>query len=651
MKKFFFYPILSLIFLVLLLVLGVIAAVFFRPEWVLNPENLSWALGKQSVFKSWSWKKSEMKFDWIQWDKRHIHGHFKNFCFEVDQETLTAKTCLDEVSWNFHFFIDGFAKVHVETLSPLRLLSSETMVKLMEGPPAKKEEFSSIDPGKYWKMLWSPLVPDMEIIFQKITLHKEKEFVFNIDLKKEPENLRLEVLNFILKADPKKFEVFPPSPYKLPMKPVLGTKLHLYDFLLKGVVSPDEIDLLVKGELGPIHFNLTGSLDLPIVDDPAQSKFRKNFFKTLKAQVTLKDLQKQIKRYGPKGYSSLPAPLNVMNGDFITDVYVEDLEDKDLVKVLAKSHLDLKSPKQVVDVVLDGEVPLNVMTFKPEAILVGIDFRKVMIELPRLSKKSLPPQFTPDSRFVNTPFNKKEKKASPKEPLDLDLHLEALNKKALHLRTNLLDEDLRLNFDINIKKGEMQKSFVKVLPLKTTVFKRPIHVDYTRIDFNPPLEPVLDAIVKFPLPTYKVTLKLEGPLSSPRYVFTSEPPLPQNDIYAVLLFGRPLDDLDPNDKNSAQKTNQILSQGILSLGVLYFLAGSPVEYVGYDAESKEATASFGVDDKTSLRVGGSGQGVNSTGVRRSLGKGWYLDTSVEKTQLSQGDAKSYGVMLERIIAY
>jgi hypothetical protein len=99
----------------------------------------------------------------------------------------------------------------------------------------------------------------------------------------------------------------------------------------------------------------------------------------------------------------------------------------------------------------------------------------------------------------------------------------------------------------------------------------------------------------------------------------------------------------------------LLSQGILSLSVLYFLAGSPVEYVGYDPDSKNATAQFGLGSKSSLRVGGGSEGVNSTAIRRSLGKGWYLDTSVQQSQEEASSApnsgRNYGVLLERIISY
>ncbi len=79
---------------------------------------------------------------------------------------------------------------------------------------------------------------------------------------------------------------------------------------------------------------------------------------------------------------------------------------------------------------------------------------------------------------------------------------------------------------------------------------------------------------------------------------------------------------------------------------------APVEYVGFDPDSKNATAQFGLTRKTSLRVGGGQEGMNAGGLRHSLGKGWYVDSTVQKSQSpSTEDRKNYGVILERVIAY
>jgi hypothetical protein len=190
-----------------------------------------------------------------------------------------------------------------------------------------------------------------------------------------------------------------------------------------------------------------------------------------------------------------------------------------------------------------------------------------------------------------------------------------------------------------------------VLPLKTTIFRRAIRLQKFKVNFNPPLDPILVARILFPLPEYKITLNLEGPVSSPRHSFSSEPPLPQNDIYAVLLFGRPMAELDQADRVAVNQSNRLLSQSLLNLAVLYFFAGSPIEHIGYHPETNRATAQIGLGSRASLRVGGDQEGINSTAVRRSLGRGWYIDTSVQNVTPNNSETRDFGVLLERIIAY
>ena len=426
--------------------------------------------------------------------------------------------------------------------------------------------------------------------------------------------------------------------------------LYLEGFTLTATMKETGIPLELKGGLASALIRANAYLDLPLTDDFSSVKFRKKFLLTTTASLRLPDIRKAFYEHAPEAYREFPAPLNVMDGVISVDIKTQDMLKANLTLITGKATIFLKSPHQVLDLAITSEAPFNVETLKPESILLGLEFNQVQLQLPKLSKKSPPPQFIPDGRFKNAPFKRTASKKS--KPLDVSMHLQALNEKAMSFRTNLLDEILKLNFDLKIEKGILQEGFVNILPLKTKVFKRPIQLVSCRITFHHPVSPVIEAELRFPLPEYKITLKLEGPVSKPRYAFSSVPPLPQNDIYAVLLFGRPMADLDPGDKTSAQKTNQILSQGILSLSVLYFLAGSPVEYVGYDPGSKNATAQFGLGNKTSLRVGGGQEGLNSSAIRRSLGKGWYLDTSVQNsTEATNSSARNYGVLLERIITY
>lgn len=637
--------ILLVFFVLLFLMLSGLGYLFFNPQIAVNPSMLKFALDKSKILKTYSWKEGEMSWGYMAWNHRTFDGNFKDLCFDYDSEAIKVDTCIEEISWKIEIF-----GLSAKTIAPLVIKSSKFNVVL--GKSQVEERPTPPDIWKYWSMVWSDLMPGADIWFKdiRITTAEKKKIELDLKLVKKAKELNAEALNYKLFANPEKFVVTAPPKIPLPKKiPGLDT-LYFRNFKLTGKVKETEIKLEVLGFFEVAQVLLNSQIDLPIKDEFSSVSFIKKIALKTHLNIDIPAFKKNLAFYAPNPFKELPAPFNIMDGKITIDLNTKDINDPKRVMVLGKMNVALASEKQALNFDVAADVPMDLKTYKPESVTAGLEFHQVQIQLPRLSKKSPPPQFIPDGRFKNRPFKPEEKPTT--KPLDVSIHLQALNDKAMSFRTNLLDEILKLNFDLLIEQGKLKRGFLSILPLKTSVFKRPIHIKSMKITFKHPLEPVLEAVIKFPLPEYKITLNLEGPISKPRYSFTSEPPLPQNDIYAVLLFGRPMSDLDPDDKSSAQQTNKLLSQGILSLSVLYFLAGSPVEYVGYDPGSKNAVAQFGLGNKTSLRVGGGGEGINSSAIRRSLGKGWYLDTSVKSaSETSANGANNYGVLLERIITY
>lgn len=632
--------------ILILLILSGLGYIFFKPGVVINPRGLKFALDKTKILKSYSWKEGEIVWGYKTWNNRLLSGSFKDLCFEYESEAIKLKTCLDEVSWNVE--IIGLS---VKTLAPFVVHSSATDVALGKSKEEEKKP-APLDIWGYWTKLWSDLVPDMDVSFKRIVITMSDNKVYDLDFKlvKSGKELNADALNYHLWASPEKLEITAPPKIALPKKFEGFDTFYFKNFKLTALMKKSEIKLNLAGAFESADIKITSQVDLPIKDEFTSVVFLKKVILATKGDVSIPGFKQNLVHYAPDPFKELPAPFNIMDGSITAKITTADIKNQNRVMILAATNIDLKSSKQVLDLDISTDVPFNLKTFKPESVTAGLNFNQVQIQLPRLSKKSPPPQFIPDGRFKNRPF-KPEVKSTDK-PLDVSLHLAALHEQAMSFKTNLLDEVLKLNFNLNIDQGKLKDGYVSVLPLATKIFKRPVELKHLKVTFRYPVDPVIEAVVQFPLPEYKITVNLEGPVSKPRYAFSSEPPLPQNDIYAVLLFGRPMADLDPDDKTAAQQTNQLLSQGILSLSVLYFLAGSPVEYVGYDAGSKNAVAQFGLGNKTSLRVGGGQEGINSSAIRRSLGKGWYIDTSVQNsTNATNTDSKNYGVLLERIIAY
>ncbi|MES2527247.1 MAG: translocation/assembly module TamB domain-containing protein [Bdellovibrionota bacterium] len=648
MKK-IIYLLSGLLALFLSMILVVLIILFIDPTIMVNERNIGWALDKSKVLEMRTWKKFEMSHEWKTWNHRRLTGDIDEFCFRMKRNGNDINSCFGDISWDFDLMFtmkDGFS---TKTWKPFTVWSQKMDIALGD-QPEQKEKSGPIDIFRWWSVVWSDLVPDMDFRFDSIQLtQKKKTSSYSFDLKKRARDLIARSMGYILTADPEKFELKGPDAIEIPEKNESIGPFYFRKLSLRGKVTKKSIPLNLTGYLEEAAVRIKAELMLPLPENLSGADFRKSFLSTVGGEVRIPDFRKAFSLRAPAAFRELPAPLNVMTGIINLKFDFVPAEGEN-VTLHSLTTIDLKSAKEALDLEIEAGADIPVMSFRPETLLIGLNFHEVKIELPRLSKKSPPPQFMPDKRFKNGPYRPPE--VAKEKPTDVNIHLEALNKKSLHLATNLLDEPLRLNFDLLIGNGSVKKGHVTALPLKTEIFRRPVHLKHLKVTFNAPLEPIIEATINFPLPEYKVTLDLEGPVSKPRYAFRSDPPLPQNDIYAVLLFGRPLADLDPDDKTAAQKTNQLLSNGILSLSVLYFLAGSPVEYVGFDPDSKNATAQFGLTRKTSLRVGGGQEGMNAGGVRHSLGKGWYIDSTVKKGQTpSTEESKNYGVLLERVMTY
>jgi TamB, inner membrane protein subunit of TAM complex len=643
--------ILGFFLLLILGILGLAALIFYQPTIIVNPKNMKWALEYSKVLKSFSWKEAEINHQYEAWNRRRLQGHFTDLCFEYENESVTLQTCLQKISWDFEAFYEN-AQFGEKTFSPFEVISPLTKVTLK---PAKIKEDTGHPPQiyRYWKLFWGEVVPDMDISFAKIEILKDKKLhTLDFKLEKRAKTAEIRALDFKLTATPKEFTLSAPQKYPLPSRLPGFPPFYLRDFILKGEMAYKGLTLNLTGALEALKIKVSSYVDFPIKADLGSLEFRKEVLLNTKAQVNLVSLENSLQQMGPAPYTSLPAPLNAMDGTIDVDLRVEDEQPRHWVKFVILTKVNLEGGKQALKMDLSSDISLDLATNDLGNIILGLNFERVALQMPKLSKKELPPQLIPDSRIKNTAYVRAVKPTPKKRNPDMNFRVHALNEKAVHIMTNLLDEPIRINFDLTVKEGQIHQGFISLLPIKTSIFKRQIEIPALKITFAPGMEPVIKSLIIFKLPEYKISLLLEGPLSKPRHSISSIPSLPVTDIYAVLLFGRPMSALGADDKTAAQKTSHLVSQGILSLTVLYYFAGSPIQYIGYDPNTSNVTAQFGIGKKNSLYVTGSGQNVNATGVRRSLGKGWYLDTSVQNQQgISNSEARNYGVLLERIIAY
>lgn len=644
MKK-FFKILISLLALSSFLIALIIGVVLFKPDIFLNKDNLRLALDKSGVFENYSWKSASIETEYIDFNTRRLKGKFKDFCFEYNKDQTVAKGCLDILSWDITANFT-FMGIKLERPSPIVIKSDLIEVSLPSSGPVKQaqdEESGPPDIYGLWKILWADYIPDLYLDIKTVKIKKgPSENSFDIKINKLKKRLRLVSLGIVLKADPQGFLLEPPRKMKLPVEaPFLGP-LVIYNSEARGNIGEDKFSVEIKAESLGANLKARTHIELPLKAPPGDWRFLKELALNAKAQVRIENFKENFERHVQEPYNTLPAPLNSLDGKAILELGFNEGLKSEEVEGAARLLVDMEGASQELEFEIDGKGVIDLKALRPGAIFIGGKLYKVVLQVPRLPKTSLPPQFFPDGRIhrQESEFNQSlAHKEETKSKMDLDMRIQALKEKSLSFDTNLLTSPLKLNMDLQIEASELVGGFVKVLPFKTEFFNRDVELEKFYISFDEPKAPKMEGQVLFDLPEYKVTLNLEGPLSSPRHTLSSDPPLPEEDIYAVLLFGRPMIDLEGGDKDAAQRTNQVLSQGILSIGVLYYLSDTPVQAIIYDPDSEKVQAQFGISEKASLTVG-----ADSVGVRQSIGNGWYVDTS-------KNTDEGYGLMLERIIAY
>jgi autotransporter translocation and assembly factor TamB len=119
------------------------------------------------------------------------------------------------------------------------------------------------------------------------------------------------------------------------------------------------------------------------------------------------------------------------------------------------------------------------------------------------------------------------------------------------------------------------------------------------------LDPLLDVLATAEIAEYRVEVRVSGPLSSPIIDPSSEPPLPRDDVIAMLLFGRPTAELE-QDRAAA------LSSALAVLGTELALD-----------DVRNGITRLLPFDSISVEAGDSGNGARLQ-VGRYVGEGLFL---------------------------
>lgn len=343
----------------------------------------------------------------------------------------------------------------------------------------------------------------------------------------------------------------------------------------------------------------------------------------------------QITKILNKTPYSIPAPLNTLDGALGVQANVDLSQDGGSVKYLASTRLDSEFQKVHLDI--DGATRLQkveggaLAPFTDVTVLI----EALALSAPRFELRA-PPALKPDARFGRIDRRVvKTKLAAPAKPGPgrFHLHIRTTSRQAIQIATNLTKSPIPITVDAVYDDHSTERSpvtgYVEVGTVPVELFKRNATVQNIRVDLLGSGDDRLNGLIAINYGDYAISILLLGQVADPQVRFVSDPPLDDNEIVSVLLFGRPQHELGDDERNSAANTQAAMANAVLGLGSLYFLASTPVESVGYDPDTGRVIARVGLGGGASIELGAGDQDAGSgVGFRKRLSKDFTFRSEV-----------------------
>ena len=331
---------------------------------------------------------------------------------------------------------------------------------------------------------------------------------------------------------------------------------------------------------------------------------------------------------------AIPAPFHVLDGLVSIDANARLLDLKGIAELPINLNTRLTSAQQRMHVDATAHIRMPTKHLDRETIDVKamVELTDVMFELPNISIGSIP-QFQTDRRITLTGPQKTDASTQEGKPtkgpgFNYEVDIQTPPNMPLQLRSNRTGAPIPIHSDVKLVNGQANGTLrIGSTPLK--LFRRDATLTKFMVNLRAPLEiSEIDGSVGIHYADYNITIGVAGTVGRPKILFESDPPLGEDDILSVLLYGEPLTELDSTQSSSVGQMSAALTDRALALTSLYLLASTPIQRVGYNPETGSVSARLKLGEQTSLFVGG-GKEEKEIGLHRRLGKGWFITTSLQ----------------------
>jgi hypothetical protein len=391
--------------------------------------------------------------------------------------------------------------------------------------------------------------------------------------------------------------------------------------------------------------DLSGGVSARIDAVPTELPERGQLETTLDFRAAIPRLQEWVKDF-EKTRWAIPSPFHVLDGRVeLAASGVSTLSEGGSIPVTFRT--DLASQTQRLNVNAGGELQLmELRKVNPRLELRGlVELADIRLNLPRMNA-SLPPRLFPDGRIrkaseAEGPQGELSGERAATVNYDFEIRTEP---HPIRLASNLAQAPIPIHLDLRLSDSGGVAGQVAVQEFPIELFRREARVKHLRLDLADSVnQSRIDGRIDVDYTDIDIHMLMLGSIEKPSLRFTSDPPLPEDQVISALLFGRRIEELDPEENSSVGDTRAALADNALGLASMYALASTPIESLGYNPTTGVVSARVRLGDGLSLSLGGrGGEGVNQVGVRRRLGSKWTLSTDVEPSTIQQGSGANSG---------
>ncbi len=292
---------------------------------------------------------------------------------------------------------------------------------------------------------------------------------------------------------------------------------------------------------------------------------------------------------------------------------------------------DLASARQRLKARVRGNVRIKDLLTPRRRIIneTQVDLQDIALELPYLEIGSTPALRRDPRIHAGAPGPAPPPAKSTQSAVAYSVRV--LTRRPVRLLSNLVEgSSIPISLDLTAKPAGLSGQ-IRIESFDTELFRQKGRVDHLTLTPRPGVDAMgLDGRLVYKRQDVTINILLLGSTEKPQVAFQSDPPMDQNEIVSVLLYGKSPAQLSSDEQASAGNAANAFTSGAFGLASLYLFASTPVESVGYDAATQSYEVRFKLPGGASLAVGSDLEESRTLSLRKRVVRNVELEMQLRR---------------------